>query len=643
MKGYVLVCCLAVLVAVPSAFAQEGTPPAPTDLTAQLAPGTLTHVILNWTAPEGPWLFRVYRSTGDSLNFAAIGYAVSRRYLDHDITGPQTYYYAVTSVDTLLEESPRSAAAWIEISDVPQTPRGIIAGTVKDDATSEALFGVLVRFFRMDSVTHLEFSTVTDSQGHYEAVLDTGNYLIHASKIPMGGTIYEPEWYQDTHSPATALPVNVTENGTNVINFGLVTAAPATMAHIRGVVRDDQGAPLQGASVAVLRTIQEMQRFTARYGIPAGIGSEELDLAGLGHVRGVLWTGVTDALGQYDAEVRDERSYIAVAWKDGYLPEYASEAAEPTTADIIVLTGDTSGVDFTLTPVGTSPASVSGTVQSDGQPVVSRVILFPRPNGTPTVTSRSVSTESDGTYEVSSVEPGTYYVQAVPYSGYSAAYYAEGASGVEAWSAADSVVVLGSVSSVNVSVEPVTSTGVVTVSGTVKTSDGTPIQGASVTAHTTDGTVVGYGITNEEGMYAIDAVAQGEVSFSADRIGVTEGAQTITIPNDTYELASVDFQLDVVVGVPVDETAPAEWALEQNYPNPFNPSTTITYAVASRTLVVLKIHDLLGRELRTLVREEQPAGRYRVVFDAEGLASGTYFLRLQAGEYVQTRTMILLR
>lgn len=83
--------------------------------------------------------------------------------------------------------------------------------------------------------------------------------------------------------------------------------------------------------------------------------------------------------------------------------------------------------------------------------------------------------------------------------------------------------------------------------------------------------------------------------------------------------------------------------LEQNYPNPFNPSTNIQYAVRSSQFITLKIYDLLGREVATLVNEEKPAGTYEINFDAAGLSSGVYFYQLKAAEYIETKKFVLLK
>ena len=84
--------------------------------------------------------------------------------------------------------------------------------------------------------------------------------------------------------------------------------------------------------------------------------------------------------------------------------------------------------------------------------------------------------------------------------------------------------------------------------------------------------------------------------------------------------------------------------LYQNYPNPFNPKTTIEYEVPEKSFVTIKIYDILGREVQTLVNnEEKVRWRYKVTFDASTLASGVYFYRIQAGSFVETKKMVVLK
>jgi hypothetical protein len=91
------------------------------------------------------------------------------------------------------------------------------------------------------------------------------------------------------------------------------------------------------------------------------------------------------------------------------------------------------------------------------------------------------------------------------------------------------------------------------------------------------------------------------------------------------------------------ETLPTEYTLYQNYPNPFNPTTIIKYDLPESGNVSLIIYDILGRRVKTLISEQQPAGRYEISFNASNLASGAYIYQLRAGRYVSTKKMILLR
>jgi hypothetical protein len=88
---------------------------------------------------------------------------------------------------------------------------------------------------------------------------------------------------------------------------------------------------------------------------------------------------------------------------------------------------------------------------------------------------------------------------------------------------------------------------------------------------------------------------------------------------------------------------PDQYALDQNYPNPFNPATTIRYGIPNAAKVTMKIYNVLGQEVATLVDTDQTAGTYNVRFDAGSLASGMYLYRITAGQFVQVKKMLLLK
>jgi hypothetical protein len=89
--------------------------------------------------------------------------------------------------------------------------------------------------------------------------------------------------------------------------------------------------------------------------------------------------------------------------------------------------------------------------------------------------------------------------------------------------------------------------------------------------------------------------------------------------------------------------SPREFLLLQNYPNPFNPNTTIKYALPKASQVRLSVYDMLGRQVSVLVNEKRDPGVHEVKFDGSGLSSGVYLYRLRAGDFVQTRKLLLLK
>ena len=115
--------------------------------------------------------------------------------------------------------------------------------------------------------------------------------------------------------------------------------------------------------------------------------------------------------------------------------------------------------------------------------------------------------------------------------------------------------------------------------------------------------------------------------------------------NYAYRLKQIDtdgsFSYSKVVEI--DMKLPDRFHLSQNYPNPFNPTTVINYELPEAGKVIISIFDILGNEVKLLINEELPAGNYKVEFDATGLPSGIYFYRLQAGDFIKTRQMLLLK
>lgn len=103
------------------------------------------------------------------------------------------------------------------------------------------------------------------------------------------------------------------------------------------------------------------------------------------------------------------------------------------------------------------------------------------------------------------------------------------------------------------------------------------------------------------------------------------------------------YKQSVITSLGDEETIPLEYKLDQNFPNPFNPTTVIRFALSEKSSVVLKVYDVLGGEVATLVNTEMEIGRYEAKFNADNYSSGIYIYRLSAGSFVSTKKMILVK
>jgi uncharacterized Ntn-hydrolase superfamily protein len=181
-----------------------------------------------------------------------------------------------------------------------------------------------------------------------------------------------------------------------------------------------------------------------------------------------------------------------------------------------------------------------------------------------------------------------------------------------------------------------TTQGVITISPK-NNSDTLLSSGKQIILSNTGAGTLGSVIDLGDGTY--EAAITAPLAVGSDTISakVISGNDTVSI----FWKAIVTYANPVSVNeIP---NSPNSFYLYQNSPNPFNPTTSIQYAIGSRQFVQLKVYDVLGNEVATLVNEEKPAGTYDVQFDASALPSGIYFYKLKAGSFAETKKMILLR
>lgn len=164
--------------------------------------------------------------------------------------------------------------------------------------------------------------------------------------------------------------------------------------------------------------------------------------------------------------------------------------------------------------------------------------------------------------------------------------------------------------------------------------------------------------TNNRGFEIERLISENSLAQNWERIGYVEGNGTTTEPKNynfidketpegkvQYRLKQIDFDgsFNYSNTIEVEINYPDDYILFQNYPNPFNPVTVISFQIPTKSYVSLKIYDLLGNEITTLVDEEKNSGVYSVNFDAPKYASGIYFYEFKAGDFRETKTMLLLK
>lgn len=180
-----------------------------------------------------------------------------------------------------------------------------------------------------------------------------------------------------------------------------------------------------------------------------------------------------------------------------------------------------------------------------------------------------------------------------------------------------------------------------------------PVNGSVRVAWTTTSEIDNYGFWVQRGTVPGDLVdaQDGFVPGHNTSLEPHEYSWVDSASAPYYRLRQIDLNGDVHYSEVVSTSttgvapvlAPREYSLAQNYPNPFNPSTTIRYGLPSRAHVTLTVFNTLGQLVSVLANDEQEAGYHEVRFDGSNLPSGVYFYRMEAGSYIETKKLLLIR
>ena len=506
--------------------------------------------------------------------------------------------------------------------DLDLMPLGAIAGTVVDEETGEPLIGAHVKAFP-EGHRHISKRVLTDSLGNYLIEnLPAGNYIVKA-----GAETYLPEFWEEAEKVEDATIITV-ENAATIEDIDFTLSLGGVVAGI--VLSEDDNSPVSGAVIKI-RSVDSRMIYVGKSGDDGTF----------------MITGIRTG------------SYIAVAKARGYVPEWYDNV--PTINQAIefeVAAGDTTpDIDFSLQKFELFGGSITGLVTDDstGMPLDGALVLAIH-IGTGRI-SRGISAP-EGDYTICGLIPGLYIVVS-----WAQGYIGEFYNNAHRWWQADPVLVLlnQEVTGIDFALTPLEE-GAYMISGNIVTQSGEPLEGALIVAENEAG-VVATDLSAEDGSYAFYDLPAGSYKLFASSVGLTDSyhggasessAATLSVGNgvNASEVQlTAGAETTEIEGI--DGALPAEFSLAQNFPNPFNPNTEIRFELPANADVTLKVYNLLGEKVVTLVNGTHEVGRHTVVWnslDQQGmqLASGLYIYRLEAQasdgqRFIQTRRMLLLK
>jgi len=631
-------------------------PSAPTHLVVSTMMGGAA---LEWDTSAHAIGYKVYRSI-DTMAFGEIGIVERHSFVDFFVYPRFTYRYYVTALNLAGESTPSDTVEFMVGPPPPPPGFGVIKGMVADSSSGAPINGAIVQFFKPFRAWRMRFER-TDTAGNYFARLDSGRYLMRAEAPG-----YFPKWYNNVDVPDSGSLVTVGPHDTATVNFTLHAIHPPLFAHVSGSVTDTSGTPLKGAWVGFMRTHRELLELEHLLHTFGGLPGERIVIPDIGQLPGVVWAGRTDSSGNYRGSVIEGLRYVALAYKPGYGLRFFDGKRSPFDADRIYVTRDTTGINFALPLRSVSPDSIAGTVvDSTGAGIASHVILVRLTVNGPLITHYR-ATDSLGNFTFHHVDPGKFFLRAIPVDGYHPAWYSASQCGVRNYHHADTLTLSGNIPGLQVCVSPNSDSGFTSIAGMLHGSGSyfsaqaaTSIPGVAVYAvSSTTGQIVSYDIAELDGSFSIENLPPDTYTLVGDKEGYTSAA-TGSVGVDETNFAVTNASLSLTPDAPLavhdlPQAVPSVYRLEQNYPNPFNPTTTIGYALPENSHVTLEVYNVLGQRVMTLKNGVENAGYKTVQLDASaaegGLPSGIYFYRLEAmstansnHSFTMVRKLVLLK
>ncbi|HPN38828.1 MAG TPA: carboxypeptidase regulatory-like domain-containing protein, partial [Melioribacteraceae bacterium] len=260
----------------------------------------------------------------------------------------------------------------------------------------------------------------------------------------------------------------------------------------------------------------------------------------------------------------------------------------------------------------------------------------------------STVSDSTGAYSLSDLLPGKYYLFACSFPDYIPTYFRFDGTLALHRHHADSLIILENtiLTDVNFTLINRNYNGNGMITGTIMEDNNNPITGAVVVAFNENGEVVSSSVSDVNGNYRLNNLRESNYNLFVNKYDYnqTEIYNVPVFDNNFYSaIANVSLTPETITAVKIENNMPSNFSLSQNYPNPFNPETTINFTLPTQQQVSLKVYDVLGNEIATLVNEIKQAGSYEIKFNASKYSSGIYFYSLKSGNFSKTLKMTLIK
>ncbi|MCB9211610.1 MAG: carboxypeptidase regulatory-like domain-containing protein [Ignavibacteriales bacterium] len=613
-------------------FAQQ---PVPENLVAEVANFQIENqsqifVHLNWdkvtdSNGDSAPLYNIYRKDGNISNdneFVSLGSVLwNTSFMDRTVNVGSTYTYYITS----MKEVESAPSEMVEII-VEENSIGIasskVSGKVRDESTLDPLAGVYVTLIsKMNFTSH---SVMTDNEGNFSTEVIPGDYIVYFKS----NSGYYSEFYDNVNHvwEATILTLDADQTYSD-INADLTPLNFGEIFSISGSVSDVEGHPVE-AMIDIMK-----------------VGKQSRNP--LNHHR-----VTTDSDGKFIVNVPEGIEVVVYAYPNdpSLAGEFFDDSYSLANAAKLEVTQNIENINFILASKSAGTSTINGNIHNSNNETVQAMVVavnlgmnrYDRKN------NLRVFADENGNYSFKDLTNGDYILFALPEEGYLPTFYKEDGTFTFKWKDADILTledntILSNIDFALTPVPAIPENGFAEIGGTILDNLGQPLPDASVYIFNNANEIVSYSITDKNGHYSASGLIPGKYLVVCDNYAYSNGAES-----DVYlgydQPATLNFTLNSEIALNINEFKVVNtYQLLQNYPNPFNPTTKIYFSILDKNNVNLTIYDILGREIKVLVNRQLNPGEYNYQFNANDLPSGIYLYKLTAGNFTQTKKMMLLK